>query len=205
MKVIGLTGGAGAGKSAVAGLLEAKGILYLDADRFAREVVAPGMPALREIEESFGADMLLPDGSLDRERMADRVFSDNVAREKLEAITHPRILKMIGEEIVKARASGRYQAAVVEASLLFESGCEDMMDEIWVVDAAEDRQVARMMRRSGMTEDMARERLRAQMNPGERQDRADILIENNGSLEDLAKAVDETWANAQARWSHGEA
>jgi dephospho-CoA kinase len=204
VKVIGLTGGAGAGKSAVAGLLEAKGILYLDADRFAREAVAPGTPALREIVEFFGADMLLPDGALDRERMAERVFSDPAAREKLEAITHPRILAMIGEELEKARASGRYPAAVVEAPLLFESGCVDMMDEIWAVDATEDRQIARMMRR-GLTADMARDRLRAQMDPEERQDRADILIENNGSLDDLSKAVDEAWADAQARWSHGEA
>lgn len=204
MKVIGLTGGAGAGKSAVAGLLEAKGILYLDADRFAREVVAPGTPALREIVEFFGTDMLMPDGSLDRGRMAGRIFTDSAAREKLEAITHPRILAMIGEEIEKARASGRYPAAVVEAPLLFESGCVDMMDEIWVVNATEDRQIARMIRR-GLTTGMARERLRAQMDPEERQDRADILIENNGSLDDLSKAVDEAWADAQARWSHGEA
>lgn len=202
VKVIGLTGGAGAGKSAVGGLLAQKGILYLSSDILAREVVAPGQPALAEIVEAFGPGMVEQGGTLDRARMGELIFTDAQARKHLENIIHPRVIARIREIIASAREEGMYLAVVVEVPLLFESGAETMMDEVWVVDADEDTQVERMARRDGIPAELAWERLRAQIDPGERINRADILIPNTGSEEDLAKAVDQAWADALARWAN---
>ena len=202
MKVIGLTGGAGSGKSAVAGMLAKKGCLYISADRLAREVVERGKPALTEIREAFGLSVITPDGSLDRGRMGEIIFSESDARERLESIIHPRVIVRIKEMIDRVRSEGRYPAAVVEVPLLYESGTEDMMDEVWVVDSTEDTQIRRMMERDGIGEKQARSRLRAQMDPRVRAGMADKVIENNGSLRDLARSVDDAWADAQKRWSH---
>lgn len=202
MKVIGLTGGAGSGKSAVAGMLAAKGCLYVSADQLAREVVEPGTPALKEIRDAFGASVIAGDGTLDRGRMAEIVFAEPDAREKLESIIHPRVITRVGEEIARAISQGGHPAMVVEVPLLYESGTEDMMDEVWVVDATEESQIRRMIARDGLTEEQAIGRLRAQMDPRVRAGMADMLIENNGSLRDLAQAVDEAWADALKRWSH---
>ena len=202
MKVIGLTGGAGSGKSAVAVMLARKGALYINADQLAREVVEPGKPALGEIRDAFGPSVITSDGTLDRGRMAEIVFTEPEARERLEAIIHPRVIERVRQRIDGASAKGRYTAAVVEVPLLFESGTEDMMDEVWVVDSTQDRQIHRMMERDGLSEEQAQKRLKAQMDPRVRAGMADILIDNNGSLNDLAQAVDTAWADALARWSH---
>ena len=202
MKVIGLTGGAGSGKSAVAVMLARKGALYINADQLAREVVEPGKPALTEIREAFGPSVIKEDGSLDRGRMAEVVFNDTEARERLESIIHPRVIARIRDRIDRAGSEEAYPAVVVEVPLLYESGTEDMMDEVWVVDAEENTQVRRMMERDGISEEQARGRLRSQMDPRVRAGMADILIENNGSLHDLALAVDKAWADALTRWSH---
>lgn len=205
MKVIGLTGGAGSGKSVVARQLAEKGLLYINADQLAREAVEPGTPGLMEIREVFGPGVIAPDGTLDRRKMAQIVFDDAEARERLEAIIHPKVIARTQELIAQARSGGGYPAVVVEVPLLFESGSEDMMDEVWVVDAEEDVLIQRMMERNGLTAEEAHKRLMAQMDPRVRAGMADILIENNGSLEDLMKAVDEAWADALARWSHEKA
>lgn len=202
MKVIGLTGGAGSGKSAVAGMLAEKGCLYISADRLARDVVEPGQPAFAEIREAFGRSVITEDGSLDRRRMAEIVFIEPEARERLESIIHPRVISRIGDMIERARAAGAYPAVAVEVPLLYESGTEDMMDEVWVVDADEDVQIRRMMERDGLSKEQALSRLRAQMDPRVRAGMADVLIGNTGSLTDLTQKVNEAWAEAQKRWSH---
>ena len=202
MKVIGLTGGTGSGKSAVAGILAEKGCLYISADRIARDVVEPGQPALGEIREAFGPSVLKPDGSLDRGGLAEIVFSEPEARERLESIIHPRVIARIGDMIENARAEGACPAVVVEVPLLYESGTEDMMDEVWVVDADEEVQIRRMTQRDGLNEEQARSRLLAQMDPRVRAGMADALIENNGSLHELTRAVERAWVKARNRWSH---
>lgn len=202
MKVIGLTGGAGSGKSAVAGMLAEKGCLYINADQISREVVEPGRPALMEIREAFGPTVIKQEGDLDRRRMAEVVFAEPEARERLESIIHPRVIARVGARIDRARSEGAYSAVVVEVPLLYESGAEDMMDEVWVVDAAEDTQIRRMAERDGLTEEQALARLRAQMDPRVRAGMADVLIENKGSLHELARAVDAAWADALKRWFH---
>jgi len=205
VKVIGLTGGAGSGKSAVAGIMARKGCLYISADRIARDVVEPGQPALADIREAFGPSVIKQDGSLDRGRMAEIVFDEPDARERLESIIHPRVIARIADMIDRGRAEGEYPAVVVEVPLLFESRTEDMMDEVWVVDAAEDTQIRRMMERDGLSKEQALSRLRAQMDPLIRAGMADVLIENNGGLRELAMSVDEAWADAHERWSHESA
>ncbi len=156
---VGLTGGIGSGKSSVSAMLAQHGAVVVDADLLAREVVAPGTPGLAEIVVAFGPDMLTDDGELDRAAMGRRVFGDDEARRRLEAIIHPR---------VRARAAQIEAAAAPEAvvvhdiPLLVETGQADGFDVVLVVDVSAEVQVDRLVEHRGMTADEARARIAAQ-------------------------------------------
>lgn len=182
---IGLTGGIASGKSTVANLFAELGATIIDTDVIAREVVAPGQPALDDIAATFGAEVLQPDGSLDRAALRARVFASPAERERLEAITHPRIR---AETLRQADAAdGLYQLIVVP--LLVKSPLRESVDRILVVDCPEETQIERLMARDADSEAQARRILDAQSSRDERLAIADDVISNDGSLENTRRQV----------------
>ena len=187
---VALTGGIGSGKSAVAGLLADRGAVVIDADAIAREVVAPGQPALREIVQRFGTQMLHPDGTLDRGRLAGVVFSDPGDLADLKAITHPRIAARSAELL---DAAPRDSVVVYDMPLLVEQGAVDGWDAIIVVDAPEDIRLERLVAR-GMDRADALRRMAAQATRAERLAAADHVVDNGGDVASLSRQVDSLWA-----------
>jgi dephospho-CoA kinase len=187
---VGLTGGIGSGKSTVSALLAAHGAVIIDYDLLAREAVQLGMPALMAIIERFGPSVLLPDGTLDRPALGSVVFGDDAARRDLEAITHPAI-----GELAWARDAAAPEGSVVvhDHPLLVEVGLTDFVDVVVVVDVPADVQVDRLVRLRGMTESDARARIAVQSGREDRLAAADIVIDNSGSPDELAAAVNALW------------
>lgn len=192
MRLIGLTGGIASGKSAAARMLSAAGIPVVDADQLAREAVAPGTDGLSAILQRFGPGVLAPDGSLDRKALGERVFSDEPARRDLNAIVHPAVARLALERLDALRASGA-AVAVYEVPLLFESHLEGMMDATLLVAAPEEVQIARMKSRDGLDEAAARARMAAQLPLADKRRRATAVVENDGSLAELAARLSQAW------------
>ena len=192
MRIIGLTGGIGSGKSTVGEMLRELGAAVVDADAGARAVVEPGQPALDEIREAFGAKMLRPDGGLDRDRMAALVFADDDARARLNAITHPRVRAWMAER-VRAAADAGAEVVVLDVPLMYESGLQAGVESVIVVWAPPETQVARAVER-GMGEEDARARVAAQIPIDEKRERADHVIENSGAIDDTRRQVERLWA-----------
>lgn len=190
MVVVGLTGGIGSGKSTVSAMLAARGAVIVDADVLARQVVEPGGPAYAGVVERFGPDVVRPDGTLDRPALAELVFSDPAALADLNALTHPAVKALIAERL-SAEASGD-AVVVLVIPLLAESGRYPTAGVI-VVDCPEDVAVRRLVERRGMTEHGARLRVAAQATRTDRLAIADVVVRNDGSLEDLAAEVARTW------------
>lgn len=190
--MVGLTGGIGSGKSAVSRLLAEHGAVVLDADLVAREVVEPGTPGLARIVERFGAEVLQADGSLDRAALGTRVFSDPQALQALNGIVHPLVGERTAELVEQARRTG---AAVVvhDVPLLVENGLAEMYDAVVVVAATPETQLDRLVRLRGMTEQEARQRIAAQAPLAAKVAVATCVIDNDGSLQDLAPQVDRFW------------
>ena len=194
MPLIGITGGIGTGKSAVARFLQEFGAVTFSADDAAREVTKPHSQVVKEIAAAFGSDHVLPDGELNREKLAATVFSDSTARERLEAITHPRILRTLKSQIAVARAANPSDAVIaVEAPLLFEAGMENWFDQILVVTASEEKQIQRLGKRSGLDAEESLRRIRAQMPLSAKAARAHAVIRNDGSLDDLKREAHKYW------------
>jgi dephospho-CoA kinase len=188
MRVLGLTGGIGSGKSMVAQIFAQLGAVVIDADQLAREVVEPGQPALQEIAATFGRDVLLPDGRLDRPRLAGIIFADPAERAKLDAITHPRIRARMEEEI-KARRSGP-GVLIVDIPLLYENDRTYSVERVIVVWVDPQTQLRRIRRRDGLSAEAARLRIAAQMPLEAKRARADHVIDNSGSREDTRRQVE---------------
>jgi dephospho-CoA kinase len=196
---VGLTGGIGSGKSAVSGRLAGLGAVVLDGDKAARAVVEPGTPGLAKITEAFGPQVLRPDGSLDRAQLAGIVFTDEAARGKLNAITHPLIHQRIQAAEKAAVAAGGPDTIVVhDIPLLAEGQRSAEFDVVIVVDVPSEVQVSRLAGR-GMPEDQARARMAAQATRVQRLAIADIVIDNSGTLDDLDRRVTEIWAELVSR------
>jgi dephospho-CoA kinase len=187
--VFGLTGGIGSGKSTVASLLRERGVPVVDADELARAAVAPGSDGLAELARAFGAEMLDAAGALDRKKLGAVVFAEPEQRARLNAILHPRVRHLAQQRFAELERSGVGLAAY-DVPLLFEVGLERQYRPIVVVAATEAQQIARVMKRDGLTEEQARSRVRAQLPLGEKQRRADYVIDNDGALEKLAPQVD---------------
>jgi dephospho-CoA kinase len=183
--LIALTGGIASGKTAVAELFAQLGVPVLDTDQIARDVVAPGMPALGQLVAEFGPEILDAQGRLDRARMRERVFGDPAQRRKLEAITHPAIRAELAQR--SAAAGGDYQIHVIP--LLVESGRTEVYDRVLVVDCPEQTQIARLMTRDSSSREQAAEILAAQASREERLNAAHDVIENTGTLADLQRSV----------------
>jgi dephospho-CoA kinase len=188
MRVLGLTGGIGSGKSLVDAIFRELGADVIDADALAREVVEPGQPALAEIVASFGSDVLLPDGRLNRARLAALIFGDAAARQRLNAITHPRIRRRMTEEV--AARSGRSGVLVLDIPLLYENGRGVDLEKVIVVWVDQATQRRRLMERDGLTLEQAGQRIAAQMPLDEKRRRGDHVIDNSGSPESTRRQVD---------------
>src|SRR5438309_943935 len=200
---VGLTGGIGSGKSEVSRRLAIHGAMIVDADVAAREVVAPGTPGLARIVETFGADVLGPDGVLDRKRLGAIVFRDPGLRAKLNAIVHPLVREwMRAAERAAVRAAdprGSGPIIVHDVPLLAERLGKDSFDLVIVVDVPPELQVERLVSQRGMAPDQARARMAAQASREQRLAVADVVIDNSGSLADLDRPVAEVWADLPPR------
>jgi dephospho-CoA kinase len=199
MPVIGLTGGIGTGKSEVATELRSLGAIVLSADDAARTVTAKGSPALAEIAARFGEGVLLPDGSLHREALAARVFGDPAERRALEAITHPRILALLREQINDVMRNQPNAEVVVETPLLYEAGMGSWFDAVIVVAARERTQVERLERFRGLSEVEAQARIAAQMPILDKIANADYTIWNDDDRDTLGARVREAWQAIRMR------
>jgi len=183
--IVGITGGIGSGKSAVTDRLIARGITVVDADRVAREVVEPGTPALAQIVDHFGQDILTETGTLDRSQLRAIVFSDETQRKVLEGITHPAIQRAIGEQL--EAAEGPY--TILSSPLLLEGQQRQWVDWVVVVDVPEAAQLERTMIRDNNDEILVRNIMAAQLPRHARLAQADQVIDNGGSIADLERAV----------------
>lgn len=189
MPVIGITGGIGTGKSTVAELFRDGGAEVYSADEAAREITMPGSPALIEIAGQFGQQFIRPDGTLDRAALGAYVFSNPDARRKLEAITHPRIRERLRQQIEASRRRKPASLVAVEVPLLYEGAMQDWFDAVVVVTSSKESQVARL-KAKGFSEEDAELRIGAQMPLDEKAARADFIITNNGSREELRTSVE---------------
>jgi dephospho-CoA kinase len=183
---IGLTGGVASGKSMIADMFAARGVPVVDTDVISREVVRPGAPALREIEQAFGSDLLTANGELDRRLMRELIFADEQKRSALEGILHPRIRDEAARQ--SRSAGGAYQVIVVP--LLVESPMQRWMDRILVVDCSEGTQLKRLLERDGGSEDQARRIIAAQASRQDRLAIADDVIDNDGTIADADRQVE---------------
>ncbi|GGM88428.1 dephospho-CoA kinase [Streptomyces fuscichromogenes] len=196
MLKVGLTGGIGAGKSEVSRLLVGHGAVLIDADRIAREVVAPGTPGLTAVAEAFGPQVLAADGSLDRPKLGSIVFADPERLAVLNSIVHP----LVGARSRELEGAAAADAVVVhDVPLLAENGLARLYDLVVVVDVAPETQLDRLTRLRGMTEQDARARMAAQATREKRLGIADIVIDNDVPLEALQRRVGEVWADLVRR------
>ena len=196
MLLVGLTGGIGSGKSTVARMLRDRGAAVLDADVFARDAVRAGSDAFRAVVRRFGDDIVASDGELDRAKLAGIVFADRAALDDLEAIVHPEVRRMLADAI-QAELDTDHVVVLVNP-LLIEMGTHRDCDVVVVVSAAPQTQVARAVAR-GMSEEDVRARIAAQLPLDERARQADVLLDNEGSLDELEAEVDVLWHDLVAR------
>jgi dephospho-CoA kinase len=197
---VGLTGGIGSGKSEVSRRLAGLGAVIIDADKAARDVVAPGTPGLARVADAFGAGVLLPDGSLDRPKLGEIVFGDDAARATLNGIVHPLVHQHMREAEERAIADGT-EVIVHDIPLLAEGGQARSagFDLVIVVDVPPRTQEDRLIRQRGMAAGQATARIAAQATREQRLSIADIVIDNSGTLADLDERVGEVWDELRAR------
>jgi dephospho-CoA kinase len=187
--LIGLTGNIATGKSTVAEMLADLGAMTIDADKVARQVMRPGTPVHADVVEAFGPQVVTPDGDIDRKRLGRLVFADREALARLEAIVHPATLEAIDRRIVACATD----VVVIEAIKLIESGLADKCHSVWVTTCRREQQIARLVQHRDISRDEARQRVEAQRPQEERAARADVVIDNSGSLEATQEQVVAAW------------
>lgn len=190
--VIGLTGGIGAGKSTVATLLAGLGAVVIDADKVGHDVYRPGTEGFRLVIEAFGADMVGADGAIDRRRLGARVFDDPAELRRLNALVHPLIGDEIRRRLQTALADAAGRPIVVEAAIMLEAGWR-FFDRIWVVIVSREIAIARVTASRGMTRAEVERRIDAQISNDERRRVADLVIENDGTPDELRARVEAAW------------
>ena len=192
MIVIGLTGGIGSGKSEVSRMLKEFGAEIIDADRVGHEAYLPNTETYDKVVAEFGDDILQTDGAIDRKKLGARIFAEPEARERLNAIVHPRMYAMVEERIQRLREQSA-TAVVLDAAILIEAGWDSLVDEVWVVAAPEEMVVQRIGQRNGLPAEQVRQRIRAQIASEERARHAAVVIDNNQGLDELSAQVQEVW------------
>lgn len=190
--IVGITGGMGSGKSSFARELEELGAKRIDADRIGHQVIERP-EILRDLLAAFGEDMINPAGKLNRRELGRRAFADEVSCTRLNQIVHPPLEKELKVQIDRARNRGRENVVVVDAALIFEWGDLQRFDLIVVVDAKEEVRIERLTRGGMISEAEVRRRMACQMPVGEKTARANWVVDNNGSLQDLRRAAENLW------------
>ncbi|MBZ4645795.1 MAG: coaE [Clostridia bacterium] len=185
MKIIGLTGGTGSGKSTVAGIARQLGAKVIDADIVAREVVKKGQTALEEIVRYFGTEVLLESGELDRKKLGRIVFADKEKLRLLNQITHKYIIHNIKEEIKIEMRKNTYNIIIIDAAILIESGLYEICDAVWVVVANKEERIRRIMERDQLSLTEAQNRINSQMAESEMKKYASAVINNDNDIESV--------------------
>lgn len=193
MLVIGLTGGIGSGKSTVARLLAGFGAELVNGDELGHEVLSPQTGAWDEVVAAFGKGILLPDGAVDRKKLAEIVFNDTVSLAKLNSIMHPRMFEVLKRRLEEWRSQG-VKVVVLEAAVLIEAGWTSVVDQLWVVRAATPKIEGRMKHKNVFSEAQVKARMQSQLPAEERAKHADVVIDNDGSPEDLRRRVESLWS-----------
>src|ERR1700692_3868984 len=196
---IGLTGGIGSGKSTAAKMLAEPGAPAIDADKVGHEIYQPGTPAYRELIEAFGDRILAPDRTIDRRKLGPIVFADPAALKQLNAIVHPKMFTRMGEMVAAMRRGGERRPIVVEAAILIEANWQPLFDEIWLVRAPREQVVTRIEIQRGLKPSESESRIRAQLSDEDRAKHATLVIENNGSIEELRDLLKTVWSEALKR------
>ncbi len=199
MLTIGLTGGIGSGKSTAAEMLGEFGAPILDADKIAHTTYAPGGPAYDAVVAAFGADILAADRTIDRKKLGSIVFGNPEQLGRLTSIVWPATFESIGRNVAKLRANGAKLPIVVEAAILIEAKWHPLFDEIWLVRASREQVVARIERQRGLKPAETEARIRAQLADEQRAKHASLVIENNGSLDELRDLLKSAWSDALRR------
>ena len=192
MLIIGLTGGIGSGKSEAARVLERLGAVIVNADLAGHEAYRSGSEAWHAIVQAFGDSVVGPGGEIERKVLGAIVFGDPTQLRRLNEIVWPEIRRILQARIEAERLAGRANAVIVEAAVLLEAGWDDLVDEVWLVDAS-DALVSRRLQAKGISPDQARARMRAQHSSEARWARADVVIRNDGDLSALEAAVRKAW------------
>jgi dephospho-CoA kinase len=195
--VIGLTGGIGSGKSTVSQFLAELGAVIIDADKIGHEAYQPNTDTWWELIKAFGKQILAADNTIDRKKLGTIVFSNPESLEKLNSIVHPKIFQITKKQIEKAHRRG-VKVVILDAPVLFEANWGQLVDEVWVLAADEANVIRRATARTGLPEEQIRSRIRSQMPDEERVKRADVVIHNDGTLEDLRAKVKELWGRLKA-------
>ncbi len=185
MIVVGLTGGIGSGKSAVTKIFEGLGVKVVDADVASRQPVMKGEPALKKIAEKFGANILTSEGELDRRKLREIIFNDNSAKDWLENLLHPLIHQILIDDLTSASSS----YAILVSPLLFETNQKDLCSKTIVIDTSEDRQIDRTSKRDNVEVSQVKSIIDSQLDRKSRNELADIIILNDGSLQELEEKV----------------
>jgi dephospho-CoA kinase len=199
MLTIGLTGGIGSGKSTVTQVLGELGAPILDADKVAHTTYAPGGPAYDAVISAFGAEIVGADRTIDRKKLGAVVFGNPERLSKLTSIVWPATREAIRRSVAGLRASGATLPIVVEAAILIEANWQSLFDEIWLVRAPREQVLARVESQRGLKPAETEARIRAQLSDEERAKHATLVIENNGSIEELRDLLKSLWAEALKR------
>ena len=192
--VIGLTGGIASGKSTVSAKLKELGAAVIDADILAREVVSKGEIAYNRIVQCFGEGILLPSGQINRKRLGGIVFSDKEKLSLLNSITHPEIVNKVQDRIRELKAAG-IKVIVVDAAILIEMGLHKYVDSVWVVTVERETQIKRLIERDKFDYKESENRVNSQFTNEVRRKYADVIIDNNKSIEEVGKRLEELWNN----------
>ena len=199
MLTIGLTGGIGSGKSTVAKILGEFGAPIIDADKVGHTTYAPGGAAYDAVVAAFGAEIVAPDRTIDRKKLGAIVFGNPELLSKLTSIVWPAMYEDIRVKVAELRASGVKTPVIVEAAILIEAKWNPLFDEIWLVRASRQAVVNRIERQRGLKPTETEARIRAQLSDEERAKHASLVIDNNGSLDELREVLGQVWSDAIRR------
>lgn len=198
--IIGLTGGIATGKSTAADYLKKKGAKIIDADQISHKITQKGEKGWELIINKFGEDILREDRELDREKLGEIVFSDSKKRKELEYLLHPLIIAEMKEKAYDYLKKNKI--VIFEVPLLFETGLDLFCDQVWVISASEATQIKRLKKRNNLNQSEAKKRINSQLSIKEKEDKADLVIENNSTIKELKKNLDLQWNKVLEKEDH---